>query len=168
MKRLVVPMVLLLAAALLAAAQQQSASAAQMGWFAAAAYNDHDEVTWVGDAGWEAGGQTPLQAWRIARHEAMDRCEQAKTSAEGKCRRAVWVYNGYLAVANAPNKAWGSGAGEFRSEAVDAAVQSCTHHGGKGCRVELVTSSRSVDPGQGTQGGPWHVPPDVGQITGGS
>jgi hypothetical protein len=71
MKRLVVLFVLLLAAPLLV---QQPATAVEKGWFAAYAYNPGADLAYAGFGSWEPGGQTPLQAWRSANHDAMDRC----------------------------------------------------------------------------------------------
>jgi len=99
-----------------------------------------------------------------AKHDALLKCRQNGPRFSGfadDCRPAVWVYNGWVAVAYEKTKekpyknlAWGSGWGESKADAKYQARRSCRGAAQEKCVVREVrhTSHRSQ---LKTRGGPW-------------
>jgi Domain of unknown function (DUF4189) len=99
-----------------------------------------------------------------AKHDALLKCRQNGPRFSGfadDCRPAVWVYNGWVAVAYEKTKekpyknlAWGSGWGESKADAKYQARRSCRGAAQENCVVREVrhTSHRSQ---LKTRGGPW-------------
>jgi Domain of unknown function (DUF4189) len=99
-----------------------------------------------------------------AKHEALLKCRQNGPRFSGfahDCKRAVWVYNGWVAVAYEKttekpykNLAWGSGWGETKAGAEYQARRSCRGAARENCVLREVrhTPYRSQ---LKTRGGPW-------------
>jgi hypothetical protein len=101
---------------------------------------------------------------KSAKHDALLKCRQNGPRFRGfahDCRPAVWVYNGFVAVAYEKTKekpyknlAWGSGWGETKADAKHQARRSCRGAAQESCVVREVRHTHHT--GQlKTRGGPW-------------
>ena len=99
-----------------------------------------------------------------AKHEALLKCRQNGPRFRGfahDCRPAVWVYNGFVAVAYEKTKekpykklAWGSGWGETKADAKYQARSSCRGAAKERCVVREVRHTPHTSDLK-TRGGPW-------------
>ena len=99
-----------------------------------------------------------------AKHEALLKCRQNAPRFRGfahDCRSAVWVYNGFVAVAYEKTKekpyknlAWGSGWGETKAEAKYQARRSCRAASQERCLVREVRHTPHTSQLK-TRGGAW-------------
>jgi len=69
-----------------------------------------------------------------AENDAVAYCRKDSGDA-GDCRVAVWFYNACGALARASDGSWGAEIGYSRSIAQGLALATCTHYGGKDCRI---------------------------------
>jgi Domain of unknown function (DUF4189) len=101
---------------------------------------------------------------KTAKHNALLKCRENAPQFTGfahDCRPAVWVYNGWVAVAYEKTKekpyknlAWGSGWGETKAAAQYQARRSCRGAAQERCVVREVRHTPHT--GQlKTRGGPW-------------
>src|SRR5215211_2166142 len=111
-------------------------------------------------ASWSGYGASKKRA----KHDALLKCRQNGPRFTGfahDCRPAVWVYNGFMAVAYAKTKekpynnlAWGSGWGQTKADAEYQARRSCRGAAQETCVVREVR--HTLHTGQlKTRGGPW-------------
>jgi Domain of unknown function (DUF4189) len=99
-----------------------------------------------------------------AKHAALLKCRQNAPRFRGfahDCRPAVWVYNGWVALAYEKTKekpykilAWGSGWGETKADAKYQARRSCRGAAQEKCVVREVCHTPHTDQLK-TRGGPW-------------
>src|SRR5215203_2755664 len=99
-----------------------------------------------------------------AKHNALLKCRQNGPRFRGfahDCRPAVWVYNGFMAVAYEKTKekpykklAWGSGWGESKADAELQARRSCRAAAQESCVVREVRHTPHTSQLK-TRGGPW-------------
>jgi hypothetical protein len=99
-----------------------------------------------------------------AKHDALLKCRQNAPRFSGfadDCRPAVWVYNGWVAVAYEKstekpykNLAWGSGWGETKADAEYQARRSCRGAAQESCAVREVRHTPHTSELK-TRGGPW-------------
>ena len=101
---------------------------------------------------------------KSAKHDALLKCRQNGPRFRGfadDCRPAVWVYNGFVAVAYEKitekpykNLAWGSGWGETKADAKYQARRSCRGASQEKCVVREVRHTPHTSQLK-TRGGPW-------------
>ena len=99
-----------------------------------------------------------------AKHDALLKCRQNAPRFSGfahDCTPAVWVYNGWVAVAYEKTKekpyknlAWGSGWGETKADAKYQARRSCRAPAQENCVVREVRHTPHTSQLK-TRGGPW-------------
>jgi hypothetical protein len=99
-----------------------------------------------------------------AKHDALLKCQQNAPRFTGfahDCKPAVWVYNGWVAVAYEKTKekpyknlAWGSGWGETKADAQYQARKSCRGAAQERCVVREVRYTPHTSQLK-TRGGPW-------------
>ena len=99
-----------------------------------------------------------------AKHAALSKCRQNAPRFRGfahDCRPAVWVYNGFVAVAYEKTKekpyknlAWGSGWGETKADAKYQARRSCRGAAQERCLVREVRHTPHTGRLE-TRGGAW-------------
>src|SRR5215218_8258275 len=99
-----------------------------------------------------------------AKHDALLKCRENAPRFTGfahDCKPAVWVYNGFMAVAYEKTKekpykklAWGSGWGESKADAEDQARGSCRRAAQESCVVREVRHTPHTTQLK-TRGGPW-------------
>ena len=99
-----------------------------------------------------------------AKHDALLKCQQNGPHFSGfadDCRPAVWVYNGWVALAYEKTKekpyknlAWGSGWGETKADAKYQARKSCRGAARENCVVREVRHTSHTSQLR-TSGGPW-------------
>src|SRR5829696_5945467 len=99
-----------------------------------------------------------------AKHDALLKCRENAPRFTGfahDCKPAVWVYNGFMAVAyekstEKPHKklAWGSGWGETKADAEYQARSSCRGSAQENCVVREVRHTPHTSQLK-TRGGPW-------------
>jgi Domain of unknown function (DUF4189) len=99
-----------------------------------------------------------------AEHEALSKCRQNAPRFGGfahDCRPAVWVYNGFMAVAYEKTKekpyknlAWGSGWGQTKADAKYQARRSCRGAARERCLVREVRHTPHTGRLE-TRGGAW-------------
>ena len=109
---------------------------------------------------WSGYGHTKKGAKRAA----LSKCRQNAPRFRGfanDCRPAVWVYNGFVAVAYEKakeepykNLAWGSGWGETKADAKYQARRSCRGPAQENCVVREVRHTPHTSQLK-TRGGPW-------------
>jgi hypothetical protein len=101
---------------------------------------------------------------KSAKHDALLKCRQNGPRFRGfahDCRPAVWVYNGFVAVAYEKTKekpyknlAWGSGWGETKADAKHQARRSCRGAAKENCLAREVRHTPHTSQLK-TRGGPW-------------
>ena len=101
---------------------------------------------------------------KTAKHNALLKCRENAPRFRGfadDCRPAVWVYNGFMALAYEKTKekpyknlAWGSGWGETKAEAKHQARRSCRGAAQEKCVVREVRHTPHTSQLK-TRGGPW-------------
>ena len=101
---------------------------------------------------------------KTAKHNALLKCRQNGARFSGfahDCKPAVWVYNGFMAVAYEKTKekpykklAWGSGWGESKADAEYQARRSCRGAAKESCVVREVRHTPHTRQLK-TRGGPW-------------
>ena len=101
---------------------------------------------------------------KSAKHDALLKCQENGPRFTGfahDCRPAVWVYNGFMAVAYEKTKekpykklAWGSGWGETKADAKHQARRSCRGAAKENCVVREVRHTPHTSQLK-TRGGPW-------------
>ena len=111
-------------------------------------------------ASWSGYGTTKKKA----KHNALSKCEQNGprfTGFANDCKPAVWVYNGFMAVAYEKTKekpyknlAWGSGWGETKADAKYQARRSCRAAARERCLVREVRHTPHTSQLK-TRGGAW-------------
>src|SRR5829696_4864087 len=111
-------------------------------------------------AGWSGYGTCK----KGAKHNALLKCQENGPRFTGfahDCRPAVWVHNGFMAVAyektrEKPYKklAWGSGWGETKADAELQARRSCRGAAQESCVVREVRHTPHTSQLK-TRGGPW-------------
>jgi hypothetical protein len=111
-------------------------------------------------ASWSGYGSSKKRA----KHDALFKCRQNGPRFTGfahDCRPAVWVYNGWVAVAYEKTKekpyknlAWGSGWGETKADAKYQARRSCRGPARENCVVREVRHTPHTSQLK-TRGGPW-------------
>jgi hypothetical protein len=99
-----------------------------------------------------------------AKHDALLKCQQNGPRFSGfahDCEPAVWVYNGFVALAYEKTKekpyknlAWGSGWGETKADAKYQARKSCRGAARENCVVREVRHTSHTSQLR-TSGGPW-------------
>jgi Domain of unknown function (DUF4189) len=99
-----------------------------------------------------------------AKHNALLKCQENGPRFRGfahDCRSAVWVYNGFVAVAYEKTKekpyknlAWGSGWGQTKADAKHQARSSCRGPAKENCLVREVRHTPHTSQLK-TRGGPW-------------
>ncbi len=110
--------------------------------------------------GWSGYGTSK----KTAKHNALLKCRQNAPRFSGfahDCTPAVWVYNGFMAVAYEKSKekpykklAWGSGWGESKADAKYQARRSCRGAAQEKCVVREVRHTPHTSQLK-TRGGPW-------------
>jgi hypothetical protein len=101
---------------------------------------------------------------KTAKHNALLKCQENGPRFSGladDCTSAVWVYNGFMAVAYEKTKekpyknlAWGSGWGESKADAKYQARRSCRGAAQENCMVREVRHTPHTSQFK-TRGGPW-------------
>ena len=101
---------------------------------------------------------------KSAKHDALLKCQENAPRFSGfahDCRPAVWVYNGFMALAYEKTKekpykdlAWGSGWGETKADAKYQARRSCRGPAQENCVVREVRHTPHTSRLK-TRGGPW-------------
>jgi hypothetical protein len=141
MKRLsVLGAAALIAATVIVLLSAGGASAARAKNYTAIAVSPSTVITTSGDAASQNGAMN--KAWR--------KCDSAASQDafyEGDCEVAVWVKNGWAAVAHerslegppfASAPTWGSGWGATRNDAIYGARQDCEPRAGEPCDIERI------------------------------
>ena len=110
--------------------------------------------------GWSGYGASK----KTAKHNALLKCRENAPRFSGfahDCTPAVWVYNGFMAVAYEKTKekpykklGWGSGWGESKAEAKYQARGSCRGAAQESCVVREVRHTPHTSQLK-TRGGPW-------------
>jgi hypothetical protein len=111
-------------------------------------------------ASWSGYGTTK----KTAKHNALSKCEQNGARFRGfanDCKPAVWVYNGFVALAYEKtrekpykNLGWGSGWGATKAEAKYQARRSCRGAAQESCVVREVRHTPHTSRLK-TRGGAW-------------
>ncbi len=102
---------------------------------------------------------------RDAKTNALANC-QARASQSNSylqdCQGAVWVRNGWMAVAwqesaggSPSTPAWGSGWGPTSDVAISHAQRVCQQQGGTTCELYSASRTPAFDPAAPTRGGAW-------------
>jgi hypothetical protein len=111
--------------------------------------------------GVECYGATLRQAKRAAIKECRQVASHRRKDA-GDCQGAVWVRNGWIAIAfersvDKPNSelAWGSGWGHGKDSAKYQARKVCRRYAQEKCKVQSVYQTPVRDPSVRSKGGSW-------------
>lgn len=107
-------------------------------------------------------GATPRQAKRAAIKECRQFASHHRRKYAGDCQGAVWVRNGWIAIAfersvEQPYSelAWGSGWGHKKDSAKDQARKVCRRYAKEKCEVKSVYETPVRDPSLRSKGGSW-------------
>ena len=107
-------------------------------------------------------GATLRQAKRAAIKECRQFASHYRRKYAGDCQGAVWVRNGWIAIAfersvEQPYSelAWGSGWGHRKDSAKDQARKVCQGHTQEKCEVKSVYQTPVRDPSLRSKGGSW-------------
>jgi hypothetical protein len=107
-------------------------------------------------------GATQRQAKRAAIKECRQFASHYRRKYAGDCQGAVWVRNGWIAIAfertvEQPysDLAWGSGWGHTKDSAKYQARKVCRRYAQEKCEVKSVYETPVRDPSLGSKGGSW-------------